>query len=385
MLETSFDGRHLMKSKQKQKLIVWVMTNEFHPEIIGGLGIAATNLSEMLSKTGVEITVLSSSGSTKRVVTNGKLRIVRIPKDSHYYSITNRSFRSNPALQAITAETLGKPDLVHVHSTDFADVARAAGNLYRIPVVYTCHSIGSHGTTSASKKNQIKLLRSVRRVVAPSQWQANEIKKLIPSTHGKISVIPHGVTSVAKKTSSSPFRLLYVGRVISSKGVEALVRAIALLSKTQKNVHLTVVGSGSVSYEKQLRRLAKQLGISKRIRWLKHSPYYEVQRMYPNYGAVIVPSKSESFCLVALEAMANNTPLVSTLSGGLKEFVNSNNAQIIQSVDSASVARAIKEMWNNPAKTKQRMINARATAARYRWPEMARRYKSLFISLKKVK
>jgi glycosyltransferase involved in cell wall biosynthesis len=369
--------------KSKPKLKVWVMTNEFHPEIVGGLGIAATNLTEMLSKAGVEVTVLCSSNSKKRVVSKGKLRIVRVPKDLHHYSYSNRAFKANPVLRAITAESFGRPDLVHVHSTDFATAATAAGTLYRIPVVYTCHSIGSQGTASASKKNQTKLIRTVRRIVVPSKWQASEIKRLYPGTHGKIVVIPHGVTTVAKKTSGSSSRILYVGRLIPSKGVGSLIRAIALISKTHKNVHLTIVGSGSVRYQKHLRTLAKQLGIAERIRWLKHSPYYEVQRMYPNYGAVIVPSKSESFCLVALEAMANNAPLVSTLSGGLKEFVNTNNAQVIQSVNSAAIARAIKEMKKNPAKTKQRLINARATAARYRWPAIARRYKSMFISLRR--
>jgi len=82
--------------------------------------------------------------------------------------------------------------------------------------------------------------------------------------------------------------------------------------------------------------------VANRIRWVRKKPYAAVQRMYASYGAVIIPSKTESFCLVALEAMANGVPLISTLSGGLKEFVNKRNAQIIRSVDRASIAKAIK-------------------------------------------
>lgn len=369
----------------RKKLTVWVLTNEFHPIINGGLGIVATQLTKMLSKAGVEIIVLCSSDSEKLSKSGGRPRIVRFPKDSRHYSRSARAFKSSIVLRAAAAISSGKPDLIHVHSTDFAAVASAAGSLYRIPIVYTCHSMASKGITSRSGKNQAKLIRAAKRIVVPSMWQAGEIKHAYPGRHGKISVIPHGVKSVSKQLKGSPSKLLYIGRLIPSKGVKPLIKAVALLSRNHKNVSLTIVGSGKVRYQNSLRTLARRSGIAKRIRWIKMSSNDVVQRMYTSYGAVIVPSKKESFCLVALEAMANGVPLVSTLSGGLKEFVTARNAQVIQSVDSPTIARAITAMWKNPAKTRQRLINARSTAARHRWPAIALRYKSLFIKLRKVK
>lgn len=366
-------------------LKVWVMTNEFQPNIVGGLGIVATHLSRMLSRAGVKVKVLSTSKSGKLVVSKPgvNMHVIRMPKNKHHFSA--RAFKANAVLRAAEAVGSGKPDLIHVHSTEFAHAAAAARNKFLIPIVYTCHSNASAGIRSLPGKYQAKLIRGARRIVVPSRWQAGAVRRSYGGAQSRFVVIPHGVNAVSRLMGGNPKHLLFVGRLISSKGIKPLIKAIALLSNSNKNVRLTVVGSGSKSYRNHLRAFAKQLGVSGRIRWMGNRPHTAIQRMYASYGAVIVPSEKESFCLVALEAMANGVPLVSTLSGGLKEFVNNQNAQIIHSVNGVSIARAIAAMWVNKKSTKRRRLHAKATAARYRWPKIAQRYKSLFLGLKKAR
>ncbi|WP_409341769.1 glycosyltransferase family 4 protein [Paenibacillus sp. MBLB4367] len=372
--------------ESKRKLKIWVMTNEFQPNIIGGLGIVSTFLSRALSKNGVKVTVLCS-GFSNRLMTSSpttNLRLLRLPKKSTHFNRAKHSFKANMVMRAASAKGCSKPDLIHVHSTEFADTAAKAGDQFHIPIVYSCHSMASQGIFSQPGKNQAKLIRIARRIIVPSRWQVGAIKKrYLRTNRGKIVVIPHGVKPVSKRSFGAPTNLLYVGRLIPSKGIKPLIEAIALLSRRHKHVRLTIVGSGKARYQKKLRALARQVGVAKRIRWIKNRSYDAVQRMYASYGAVIVPSKTESFCLVALEAMANGVPLVSTLSGGLKEFVNTRNAQIIPSVNKASIARAIEALWRNPIKSKIRQINARSTAARYRWPAIARQYKTLFMKCRR--
>lgn len=361
------------------------MTNEFHPNIIGGLGVAATHLAKALSNAGLEVTVLCSGDSGAPALMNpgGMQRILRLPKASYYFSRPSQSFKPGAVLRSAAANQCSKPDLIHVHSTEFAAVAAAAGSLYRVPIVYTCHSMVLAGARSPAGQNQAKLIRIASRITVPSKWQAAEIIRLYPGSHTKITVIPHGVNFVSRQANITPAKLLYVGRLIPSKGIEPLIKAIALLSRNRKEVSLTIVGSGKAQYVNHLYTVARNIGIANRIHWMKKSSNDAVQRMYPSYGAVIVPSRKESFCLVALEAMASGVPLVSTLSGGLKEFVSPRNAQVIASLDSSAIARAIAAMWNNPARTKQRVNAAQRTAARYRWPAIALRYQSLFMNLKK--
>ncbi|MCJ8012344.1 glycosyltransferase family 4 protein [Paenibacillus sp. KQZ6P-2] len=376
-----------MKEETKQ-LKVWVMSYEFEPKIIGGLGIVATHLTRTLSKAGMKVTVLCSGNSNRLTISNPNrnLRILRFPNNSQYFNRTQNSFNADAIIRVASRMGYTKPDLIHVHSTEFANTAKKARDQFGIPIVYSCHSIASQSLSSPSGKNQTKLVRIAKRIIVPSHWLADAIRKHYPdAASNKITVIPHGVKPVSKKSNGAPTKLLYAGRLIPSKGIESLLKAIALLSNEHKSVHLTIVGSGTKSYQQKLRSLARQVGITKRIRWVKSSPYKTIQEMYASYGAVIVPSKTESFCLVALEAMANGVPLVATRSGGLKEFVNKGNAQIIHAVNSVSIARAIKEFWDHPSQSKRRMINARTTATQYKWPAISGKYKSLFTSLMKEK
>lgn len=274
-----------------------------------------------------------------------------------------------------------------MHSTEFAYTAKAAGERFDLPIVYTCHSLASQGISSLPGKQQTTLIRAANRIIVPSRWQAKVTRRLYPRIDGnKMIVIPHGVVPVTKgSTIGFSHKLLYVGRLIPSKGVEPLIKAVGLLAQENSKIHLTIVGSGKASYRNKLRSLAKQAGVEKRIRWAEKTPHKTVQRMYGSYGAVINPSKKESFCLVALEAMANGVPLISTTSGGMKEFVTPQNAKIIHSVDTAHIARAIKEFWNNPEQSRKRTIHARTTAAQYKWPVIARKYLSIFSELKRGK
>lgn len=372
---------------ESNKLKVLVMTNEYLPNIIGGLGIVATHLSRALSREGVEVTVLCAGNSKRLTISkpNDNLRILRFPKSTRYFHRTKQSFKAKAILNTVSSKGFTKPDIIHVHSTEFADTANWAKVRFQVPIVYSCHSMTSQGALSALGKNQTKLIRSASRIIVPSKWQIGATRKRYPKTNiNKFSVIPHGVKLGTSQSKSAPTNLLYVGRLIPTKGVDALIRAIGLLSRTHKDVRLTIVGSGRMSYQRKIRALTKQMGLTKRIHWVKKSKYGAVQRMYTSYGAVIVPSKKESFCLVALEAMANGVPLVSTLSGGLKEFVNAKNAQVISDVKSSSIARAIKALWDNPSLAKNRIRNAHLTAAQYKWSSIALQYQSLFTDLNKV-
>jgi glycosyltransferase involved in cell wall biosynthesis len=254
---------------------------------------------------------------------------------------------------------------------EFARTALFLKQKHRIPVVYTCHSLISmeSGSRSYRSKLQHELIRQANKVVVPSMWLKREIQRRYSGVAFKIKVIPNGVSSFSQGTRAPSHQLLFVGRLVRSKGIEPLIGSIARLS---------IIGKGSSSYRGRLAAIAKAKRVLSNIRWLGSLPHSRVQRLYTSYGAVVVPSTQESFCLVALEAMANGVPLVASRAGGLKEFVNSNNAQIITAVESRAISRAIEAMWNNPGRTRQRVANAKLVARRYQWRRIAGLYKMLF-------
>ncbi|UVI27952.1 glycosyltransferase family 4 protein [Paenibacillus spongiae] len=365
---------------------VWVMTAEFAPSIVGGLGTVATELAKALMKQNVRVNVITQSTTHSVHLTQNKgLATVRIPASARYYNHSSSSYKPESIQQLSTRFFPRKPDVIHIHSLEFERAAILLKRKYHIPIVYTCHSLVSmeDGSSLRSIKSQASLLRHADQIIVPSYWLKKEIQKRFYSAASKTKVIPNGVRVGSNGTRVPPHRLMFVGRLIRDKGIEPLIRSISILSGQKKQIRLTVIGKASLKYQKRLKAIAKQIGVLSNIRWLGFLPHGQVQRMYSSHGAVVVPSKLESFGLVALEAMANGIPLISTRAGGLKEFVNPRNAQIITAVDSNAISQAIEAVWKNPGKTKQRLIQAKLMVKRYSWRRMAAEYKTLFLRLQR--
>lgn len=364
---------------------VWVMTTEFSPLIVGGLGTVATNLSQAMDRKKVEI-IVWSKGSGKQVThtrQNGLL-VIRVPQTPLYFDSSNRSYKIGSMRRAALKHIQRKPDVIHVHSLEYAKEALLYKKRYGIPIVYTCHSLVESG--QRWEKILKEIILGADRVIAPSKWLRNNIVKRYPKAASRTTVIPHGVMPSSQAPKAPWHKILYVGRMISSKGVSSLVEATGILARKHRKLSLTIIGKGSSRYQNRLATIAQRKGFASKVRFLGFIPPHKLKHKYASFGVVVVPSKSgESFCLSALEAMANGNPLVSTRAGGLKEFVNQRNSQIIPYVTSKSIASSIEQVLINPARTKSRIRNAKLMAQRYRWPEIASRYKSLFVRLKRRK
>ncbi|WCK56387.1 glycosyltransferase family 4 protein [Aneurinibacillus sp. Ricciae_BoGa-3] len=364
----------------------WVLTYEYNPFIIGGLGIVATHLTRSLARDGLDVTVISRSGKP-HIQTNRKkhLNIVRFPATSKYYSVKDRTFCSHSIDDWLAKNSYEKPQILHIHSVHFAKTARYLKLKFNAPVVYTCHSLVRMEKLSKARslvaRQQEELLSFADAVVVPSLWLKSKTKELYPHLKDKLHVIENGVHVKRERCSGPRHHLLNVGRLVRSKGIEKLLGAVAILSKKHPKLKLDVVGTGSSAYRKHLRLLARTYQITERIRWLGFKTPKQVQQLYSSYGVVVVPSPNESFGLVALEALANNIPLVSTRSGGLAEFVNSSVAEIIHRVSPEEIAQAIENMWKQEELTNRRVAEGRKMALQYSWPNIAARYHSLFTSI----
>lgn len=149
------------------------------------------------------------------------------------------------------------------------------------------------------------------------------------------------------------FIVLYCGRIIKEKGVAELISAIN--SICDSNVKLLLIGSvnfadgGSSQYFEQIKRAADIL--SDRISYLGYIPNKCLQQYYELADILVVPSICEEACgLVALEGMAAGKPLIITNSGGMVEYVASDNAIIVEIDDDlpSSLAASILELIKKP-------------------------------------
>ena len=365
---------------------VWVLTNEYEPNIIGGLGIVATRLSRTLAKDGVVVTVLCKHfGSSVRDEHEQAVRVIRFPRKSRYHSVERQVFDPDRVLSWLEETGVAKPDVLHIHSLQFTEFAILLQKKWRLPVVYTCHSLVAMEKTSRLRgvmvTRQERLLQHADRIVVPSAWQKRQLVAIYPFCSGKVHIIENGVDVQQAGSDVSPKRLLYVGRLTAIKGIEELLHAVALLQRIEPDVTLDIVGTGSAPYTARLRSVQKSHHIEDRVRWLGFKSWESVQSLYERYGAVIVPSRQESFGLVALEALAHGVPLVATQSGGLAEFVSSEVAFVIPQVTGKAIARTVMKMWRRDARREQHVQEGLRLAKRFAWTEMSARYKELFASI----
>jgi len=353
---------------------LWVFTAEYQPFIIGGLGTVASNLTKQLALLDMNIVVISRHPSKGVLVENiNNIKIIRFP--------TDYSTRKIISYLASNKEHIYLPDIIHIHSLEFTNLVLYYNKKMGIPYVYTLHSLLTRKPVNKvfTPSRQLSLIKSAKTVVVPSKSEFSVVTNKYPFCADKLAVIKHGVSvSNSEQTHRSIFRLLYVGRLARNKGIPQLIDAIKILKKKYPSIKLYFIGKGGPNQEKIYKLRAKRQGLNKHIHWLG---YYNQDKLYAElkyYGAIIMPSKKESFGLVALEALANGVPLISTQAGGLEEFVSSNVAQVIHDVTATSIAKSITAMWKSPSLTRKRVIAGKKLAATYTWSKAAARYKEIF-------
>jgi D-inositol-3-phosphate glycosyltransferase len=178
--------------------------------------------------------------------------------------------------------------------------------------------------------------------------------------------------------------LLFVGRIQPLKGLDVAVRALAELP--DRGAVLVAVGGpsgldGEVE-EAKVRLLAEELGVDVRIRWVPPQPHYLLSTFYRAADVVLVPSRSESFGLVALEAAACGTPVVAAAVGGLRTLVEDGRTGfLVEGRDPDAFAAATDALLADPALAAAMGADAAARARTFTWSTTAARLRRLYADL----
>ena len=178
--------------------------------------------------------------------------------------------------------------------------------------------------------------------------------------------------------------ILFVGRIQPLKGLGLAVRCLAELE--DPDVTLLIVGGPSgVDGEAELARtraLVEQLGVEDRVRFVPPQSHADLARYYRAVDVCLVPSHSESFGLVALEAAACGTPVVAAAVGGLSSLVDDGvTGHLVDSREPADYAAPIARLLAEPSTAAAMGANAEAASRRYAWSMTAARLRRLYADL----
>lgn len=146
--------------------------------------------------------------------------------------------------------------------------------------------------------------------------------------------------------------LLFVGRLEEVKGVDYLLKALAILQSRGFKCRLRIVGSGTQM--DRYRELAHRLGIAHSVEWIGFVPFDALLQHYRQADLFVLPSLSEGMPLVILEAMANSLPVVATQVGGIPELVqHGRNGVLVPPANAMALADAIRSVLEDRQRYRQ--------------------------------
>jgi D-inositol-3-phosphate glycosyltransferase len=178
--------------------------------------------------------------------------------------------------------------------------------------------------------------------------------------------------------------LLFVGRLERLKGVEVAIRALGLLrDRRHDDVRLLILGEdsheGEESEKERLKAIASEIGVRDRVDFVGSVAHHELPYFYAAADVCVMPSYSESFGLVALEAQACGCPVVASGVSGLRSVVRDEvSGYLIDEHDPASYAERIGRLLENSELSQQMGRRGRLLAQRFSWMRTADRLEGLF-------
>ncbi len=240
-------------------------------------------------------------------------------------------------------------DVVHVHHTAAGAIAAAAAWPAE-RVAFTAHWLRH---TDRRRRTAMRyVMQRADAVVALSETEAGWQRSQFPDVAQRQHVIPNGVdpavfSFVAPEAprAGEPWRLLYVGQLARFKGVEYLLRALALLDP-ELAVELDLVYQVDAQ-EEALRREVAELGL-RRVRFLGARSAEQLAQLYASAHVLVLPSTGEALPSVISESLFVGRPVVGTEVGAVREQVG-DFGEVVTPRDPAALADAITQVLNGYA------------------------------------
>ncbi|MCV7005317.1 glycosyltransferase family 4 protein [Mycobacterium gordonae] len=362
---------------------------EYPPVVIGGLGRHVHHLSTALAAAGHDVVVLSrrptgtdpSTHPTTDEVHEG-VRVIAAAQDPHEFTFStdmmawtlamgHAMIRAGLAIKSPGSNRPWRPDVVHAHDWLVAHPAVALAEFYDTPIVSTIHATeaGRHsGWVSGAISRQVHaveswLVRESDSLITCSASMREEITELFGPGLSEITVIRNGIDAArwpfaARRPRKSPAELLYVGRLEYEKGVHDAIAALPKIRRNHPGTTLTIAGDGT--QQDWLIEQARKYKVRKATHFVGHLHHDELLAALHRADAAVLPSHYEPFGLAALEAAAAGIPLVTSNTGGLGEAViNGVTGMSFAPRDVAGLAAAVCAVLDDPAAAQRRASAAR--------------------------
>jgi D-inositol-3-phosphate glycosyltransferase len=387
----------------------------------GGMNVYVRDLSRELAHRGhrVDVYTRSQDPSLPRIsreLGNG-VRVVHVPAGPEHPYDKHLVYDHLPEfVDGVLAQTEAdgiRYDVLHSHYWLSGAVAQELRRRWDTPVLHMFHTLGKMKDAVAQRPEEretarriaveTEIVRLADLLVAATPVEEEQLVGLYSADSASIRVISPGVDTErfhpippahAKEQiglCTDCCIILFVGRIEPLKGIDNLLRAIALVvdqrPKLRQDLRVPIIGGDPDRVREddemvRLQELREELGIGDVVTFLGAKDQDMLQYYYSAAEMVVMPSDYESFGMVALEAMACGTPVIASDVGGLAFLVqHGRTGYRVPARDAAALAAKITRLLKDVGLRRRIGQRAACWAESYAWPRIADQIEEVYAEL----
>lgn len=285
----------------------------------------------------------------------------------------------------------GGVDVLHANYWLSGLVGHRLKHQLNLPLVTTFHtlarvkSLGGDTESVVRERAELEIIGCADAICVSCPEELSQFRALYGQSPGVVTVASPGVTTAffspgdragARRALGWPEKplLLFVGRIQPLKGVDVAVQTLAKIENQQ--TELMIVGGASGAFgsseSTHVHKMIGDLGLEQRVHFIDPQPHHLLSSYYRAANVVLVPSRSESFGLVALEAAACGIPVVASAVGGLLNLIeHDRTGYLVKNRNAESFADYTNQLLNNPLLNLTMGNRAAHRAKNYSWSSTA--------------
>jgi D-inositol-3-phosphate glycosyltransferase len=378
----------------------------------GGMNVYVRSLATALARAGVECDVLTRrdhAGAPDTVTVEPGFRVIHLDAGPAAPVAKHHLLELVPDLVGATLDHIARHDVAYdvLHANYW--ISGAVGHRLKheleLPLAATFHTLARVKAEAGIDDDPLERARVEQEIVscadlvlASTDGERDELADLYDASPARVEVVPPGVDHEVFRVPAGGRRaadraalglgdapaLLFAGRIQPLKGADLAVRTLAALPGS--DAVLLVVGGpsgadGALELER-LRGLVHALGLTERVRFVPPQPHERLAAFYRAVDVCLVPSRAESFGLVALEAAACGTPVVAAGVGGLRSLVDHGvTGYLVDGRDPLDFAGPVAALLEDRELAQRIGASAQARSRRFAWSMTAARLRRLYADL----
>lgn len=369
----------------------------------GGMNVYVRELVAALAHAGVSVTTYTRDwrrGLPREVLVEPNHRVVHVPAGAHDLPKEEMESVIGTFTDFVLDDMRGTrgADLVHANYWLSGVAGHSIKHELGIPLATTFHTLArvkaEGGDPESERRERIEatIIGCADAICVSCDEEEEQFIRLYGSPPGRLEIVAPGVEHAfftpgdrrgarhALGMGDGPV-LLFVGRIQPLKGVDVAVRALAALGRADASLYV-VGGASGHEGEIEVRRvgaLVSELGLEEQVHFVAPQAHHMLSTYYRAADAVWVPSRSESFGLVALEAAACGIPVVANGVGGLLSLVDHGSTGfLVNDRDPEQFAAYTDHLLRNPSLAASMRAAAAERGRRYTWSFAAARLRRVY-------